>query len=920
MNNHKFDPSLNILYRRHQQLDALFAPKSVAVIGATSREGSVGRTLLWNLMRSPFGGMIYPVNAKHSSILGVKAYASVAALPETPDLAVIVTPAKTVPAIIKECADRGVPTAVIISAGFRELGQEGILREEEIMRYAKEGKMRIIGPNCLGVMNPVSGLNATFAADMALSGNIAFISQSGALCTAVLDWSLTEKVGFSSFVSIGSMMDVNWGDLINYFGNDPHTKSILIYMESIGDPRSFLSASKEVALSKPIILIKAGRTPESAKAAASHTGALSGSDEVLNAALRRVGVLRVNSIGELFSMADILSKQPLPKSPNLMIVTNAGGPGVIATDALVESGGKIAKLDAEKINELNGFLPAQWSRNNPVDILGDASAELYEKTVGCLIEDEGSDGLLVILTPQYMTDATEAARRLKGFAKGHNKPFFASWMGAAAVKEGAEILTNAGIPTFEYPDAACQAFSNMWNYSYNLKGIYETPSGHENVTDELAYSKKKASVALIFKAAIAEGRYILTEYESKKVLEIYDIPVVRTKVAKTPKEALAVAEEIGFPVVLKLFSNTITHKSDVGGVKLNLNNVEAVKTAFLEIQESVAKKAGAEHFQGVTVQNMIKLEGYELILGSSSDPEFGPVLLFGSGGQLVEVFKDSALALPPLNSTLARRMMERTRIYEALKGVRGRERVDLRHLETILVHFSNMILEHDIISEFDINPLLVSDDRIIALDARIVLRDDRKEKAIRPAIRPYPSRYIEKWESKDKRTLWIRPIRPEDETLLSCFYKDLSERSVLQRYLKVLHYDQLIAHERLAKICFSDYDREISLVAEWVSEHGKPEIVALGRLTKVAGTDEATFALLVQDKWHGKGLGTKMLQMLLQIAKDEKVSAVVAQMLPENAQMQKMCKNVGFSLENRGNIVFASFIPKQSEESDFQQL
>jgi acetyltransferase len=896
MKEYAYDSSLNILYRKQRQLDSIFAPKSVAVIGATERENSVGRTILWNLLRSPFGGRLYPVNPKRKEVLGLPAYPSVLDIPEKIDLAVIVTPAQTVPEVIAECVEGNIPSAIIISAGFRELGEPGILLENEIMKHAKRGKMRIIGPNCLGVMNPLTGLNATFAADMALKGNVAFISQSGALCTAVLDWSLKEKVGFSSFLSIGTMMDVNWGDLITYLGSDPNTHSILIYMESVGDPRSFLSAAREVALSKPIILIKAGITEESAKAATSHTGSMAGSNEVLNAALRRVGVLRVDTISDLFSMAEILSKQPRPKGPHLSIITNAGGPGVIATDALIQSGGKLATLTPQVIETFNRFLPKEWSHNNPIDILGDASPDLYAKALDVAIQDPSTDGILVILTPQYMTHPTKTAERLKPYAKSADKPILTSWMGGSSVAEGARLLIDYEIPCFEFPDVACKTFGYMWSHSDNLKALYQTPTLYEEENERLKEEKRQQEIQKIFDELRNEQRSLLTEYEAKKVLQAYGIPTAVTEIAKTQKEAVLWAEKMGFPVVLKLFSQTITHKSDVGGVKLNLNNQEAVERAYVEIFESVKKILGEIHFQGVTVQPMIPIDSgsYELILGSSVDPEFGPVLLFGTGGQLVEVFKDSALSLPPLNSTLAKRMMERTKIYEALKGVRGRKAVALAELERVLVRFSNLISEHPEIKECDINPLLVNPHQIIALDARILLHEGTHRSTL--AIRPYPIQYVQEWKLKDQTPVIIRPIRPEDEPLMIDFFKDLSKRTVFQRFLQEMNYDQLVAKERLIRLCFTDYDREIALVFEHKSKEGKKEILALGRLTKLALSDEASFALLVKDSWQRKGIGFRLLQLLIEIAKNEGVKKIIASMCPENEEMRKICEKMGFAL------------------------
>src|SRR5271167_2765877 len=598
-NSIKVDPSSDVYRSESSPLDPLFLPQSVAVVGASERPGSVGRSVLWNLLSSPFGGTVFPVNSKRTNVLGIKAYPGLRDLPDKVDLIVVSTPADTVPDIIAEAVELGIPAAIVISAGFKETGEHGQELERQIARTIR-GKMRLVGPNCLGVMNPVGGLNATFASAMARPGNVAFISQSGALCTAVLDWSLREMVGFSGFVSVGSMLDVDWGDLIDYFGHDPRTHSIVIYMESVGDARSFLSAAREVSLSKPVIVIKVGRTAAAAKAAASHTGSLTGSDEVLEAAFRRVGVLRVNSIADIFYMSEVLAKQPLPRGPRLAILTNAGGPGVLATDTLISLGGQLAELSPETMAAYNSFLPAPWSHNNPIDILGDAEPERYAKALEIASKDPGIDGMLVVLTPQDMTNPTQIAEKLKPYAKGFGKPVLASWMGGAEVAAGEQILNQAGIPTFQFPDSAVRAFNYMWRYSYNLKGIYETPTMPQHADALLQRGKAER----IIRDARQAGRTILTEYESKLLLKAYDIPTVETRVAITEQEAVQAAAEIGYPVVLKVYSFTITHKTDVGGVHLNLGDANEVKTAFQAIKQSVTEKAGAEHFQGVTVQPM----------------------------------------------------------------------------------------------------------------------------------------------------------------------------------------------------------------------------------------------------------------------------------------------------------------------------
>jgi acetyltransferase len=882
------DPAHDVLRSERQPLDDIFKPKSVALIGASERAGSVGRNVLWNLLSTPFGGTVYPVNPKRENVLGIRAYKSLGDLPERPDLVVVTTPAPSVPGLIKEAVDIGVPAAIVISAGFKEIGEQGKEYERQI-KEAISGRMRLIGPNCLGVMNPVTGMNATFAQTVARPGNLAFISQSGALCTAVLDWSLQEMVGFSAFVSIGSMLDVDWGDLITYFGNDTRTTSIVIYMESIGDPRSFLSAAREVSLVKPIIVIKAGRTAAAAKAAASHTGSLTGSDAVLDAAFRRSGVLRVDTIGDIFHMSEVLAKQPRPAGPRLCIVTNAGGPGVLATDALVQGGGELADLSSDTIESFNKILPDAWSHNNPVDILGDAEPERYSKSLEIAAQDENIDGMLVIMTPQGMTDPTRIAENLKPYAQSLGKPVLASWMGGTQVTAGEEILNRAGIPTFPFPDAAAQAFNYMWKYAYNLKGLYETPNA--SVTD-VNIDRKKASD--IISHVRKTGRTILTEFESKELLKAYGIPVTETRIAASADAAVKAAEEIGFPVVLKLHSETITHKTDVGGVQLNLRNAESVRAAYNGIEKSVREKAGEGHFLGVTVQPMAKLDGYEVILGSSLDAQFGPVLLFGSGGQLVEVYKDSALGLPPLNSTLARRMMEQTKIYKALKGVRGRKPVDMAALEDLMVRFSQLIVEQPWIKELDINPLLASPERLLALDARVVVHGPEmtEDKLPKTAIRPYPIQYMGEWKAKDNTEFAIRPIRPEDEPAIVEFHKNLSERTVTMRYFQPLGLSQRTAHERLTRICFIDYDREMALVAE----NKRGEIVAVARMSKEHGTKSAEIAIIIRDEFHHKGLGTELMKRNLEIAKNEGLSRVFCNMLAENGDMAAICKKLGFEV------------------------
>jgi acetyltransferase len=787
--------------------------------------------------------------------------------------------------------------AIILSAGFKESGEAGRERERQVLELARRGNMRILGPNCMGVMSPGTGLNATFAPTMARQGSVAFLSQSGALCCSVLDWSLREKVGFSAMVSVGSMVDVGWADLIDYFGQDGRTNAIVIYMESLDDPRGFLSAAQEVARRKPVIVIKSGRSDAAVRATLSHTGVLAGDDEVLDAVFRRAGILRVHNISDVFYMAELLSRQPLPKGPRLTILTNAGGPGVLATDALVVNGGEVAELGPETITALDAILPEHWSHGNPVDILGDADADRYARAVEICAKDPNSDGLLVVLTPQAMTKPTEIASQLQPYAK-LGKPIIASWMGGSQVAEGEHILNDAGIPTFPYSDTGARAFQYMWQYSRNIQEIYETPSLPPDTPEE---ASRRERARRVIDAARKNGRTILTEHEAKGVLAAYGIPVVETKVARSEDEAVRVAEEIGYPVVIKLHSESITHKSDVGGVSLNLFDEEAVRTAYKAVQTSVTEKAGAAHFQGVSVQPMIRHNGYELIVGSATDPQFGPVLLFGSGGQLVEVYRDRSLALPPLNTTLARRLMEQTRVFKALTGTRGRKSVDLQALEGVLVRFSQLVVDQRWIKEIDINPLIAGGSELLALDARVVLHDPAtpEDKLPRSVIRPYPDQYVSQWTMKDGTTMIIRPIRPEDEPMMVEFHQGLSDYSVYMRYFTAMKLSQRVSHERLTRVCFIDYDRELALVGEIRDPVTlQKRIIGVARIVRLRNNpQEGEFALIVHDAFQHRGIGRQLLSRLIDVAKEEKLMALRGAIMPDNPDMQRLCERAGFQLE-----------------------
>ena len=876
-------------------LDAIFRPRAVAVIGASDKGGSVGRAILWNLISSPFGGTVYAINPRRRNVLGIKAYRNIGEIPEPVDLAMVLTPAPTVPGLIDKCAAAGVKAAIIISAGFAETGASGRALEEQIRERSGPGRIRIIGPNSLGVMNPVIGLNAAFATRIAKRGTVGFISQSGAVCAAILDWSLHVNVGFSAFVSFGSMVDVDWPDLIYYLGNDRNTKSIVLYVQTIGAARSFLSAVREVAMTKPIILIKPGRTDpaaEAAKATAYYTPSEACNDEVFSAAIRRSGVLRVDDIESLFAMADVLGKQPRPRGPRLAIVSNAAGPGILATDALIADGGELATLAPDSIAALDAFLPPYWNHANPVDILADADPERYARGLETVLNDPGTDGVLVVLTPQVMTDPTGTAQRIAHIAESADKPIIASWMGGEAVEEGANILNRHRIPAFPYPDAAARIFNAMWRYSYNIRGLYETatPDVEEDVVDN-------ATAARIIAAARAEGRTELGEYVSKQVLAACGIPVVATRVAESEDEAVRMAGAIGYPVAMTYNYKPFKRRRGEA-IYLNLANEADVRRAFQALREGIEGLPRGAPIS-VAIRAVLKAGGYRVVFASSIDPHFGPVITFGSGGPLGDLFRDRALALPPLNTTLARRTLEQTRIYTALRGMQDFKPVDTAALERLLVRFSQLVVEHRWIREIDINPFLVSADQMVALDARITLFDPDvgEDQLPRLAIRPYPGEYFATCTLKNGEEIVLRPIRPEDEAMMVTFHESLSGDTVYYRYLQQLALDERIKHERLAEICFCDYDRAMALIA--VGKDPQTDgrrILAVARLVKLHEGGDADFAIVVRDDCQGVGLGMEMMRQLIHVARTEGVRRLVGIILPDNRPMLRMCAKLGFTL------------------------
>ncbi|HVP92363.1 MAG TPA: bifunctional acetate--CoA ligase family protein/GNAT family N-acetyltransferase [Acidobacteriota bacterium] len=877
-------------------LDKIFNPESVAIIGASDEEGTVGYALMKNFKELGFEGKIYPVNIRKSEILGIKAYPNIEYITESIDLAVIATPAKTVPDIVEQCGKAGIKGIVIISAGFKEIGAEGKALEDRILEIKRKYDLRIIGPNCLGVIRPSIKLNATFISRMPKAGNIAFISQSGALGSAILDLAIHENIGFSNFVSIGSMIDVDFGDLIDYFGTDPKTRSILMYIEGLTDARKFMSAARHFARTKPIIVVKAGKYSESAKAAASHTGSLTGEDMIYDAAFKRAGIVRVDEIEDLFNAAEVLGLQPLPKGPNLAIITNAGGPGVMATDALIARGGKLAKLSQKTIETLNSLLPHYWSRGNPIDILGDAKADRYRAVVEACLNDENVDGILIIYTAQAVAEPVEIARSIVELTKSRvyqNKTILTSFMGFGAVEEANSIFNQNSIPTCSTPEQAIKTYLYMVQYKRNIELLYETPE--ELPVDAVP---PKHPITVIMRNAAVENRELLNEAEAKKLLEYYEFPVVKTAVAKTADEAVSLASLIGYPVVLKILSPQIVHKTEAGGIALDITNEAEVRTAFECIIQKAKQYDPNAEILGVTVQPMIKKRGYEVIIGAKTDPLFGPVILFGMGGVGVELFKDFAIGLPPLNQTLVRRIMEETRVYQLLKGYRNVPPANIKLLEEIMVRFSQMLVDFPQLKEVDINPLFIDENEAFAFDARIVIDKQRVFQKFEPhqhlVISPYPKKYETFWKLRDGRTVLLRPIKPEDEPLWLEMFQNFSEESIRYRFFQII---KDTPHEVRVRYCNIDYDREMAIVAE-LDESGHRKILGVVRVGLEPDRKSGEIAFIVADPWQGFGLGTKMVDHMIDVCKDMGVETLYAIMLPDNMRAINLMKKMGFTIKH----------------------
>ena len=886
-------------------LDSIFAPKRIAIVGASDTPTSVGYTILKKLVGSGFDGVIYPVNPRRESVQGIHAYPDVKSLPRPADLAVICTPAGTVPGIVEDCGEMGTMGIIIISAGFREIGEEGKQLEAEVeaIRRKYEG-MRILGPNCLGVIVPPLSMNVSFADAMPGPGRVAVISQSGALCTSILDWAIEKGIGFSYFVSIGNMLDISFDDLIDYFGQDPNTDSIILYVESITNAREFMSATRGFSRTKPIVAYKSGRFAESAQAAASHTGAMAGADDVYDAAFMRAGVERVIEIDDIFECAALLAGSKLPRGPRLAIVTNAGGPGVMATDSLIARDGRLAVLKDKTVSKLNDVLPAFWSHGNPVDVLGDAPPERLAEATKITIKDPNVDAVLVVLTPQAMTDPTGTAREIGRIAKDAKKPILAAWMGGFAVREGIQILNTSGTPTYTTPDQAVQAFMHLVNYQRNLEILYETP---KNVHVEFTIDRFKIREQLepLFKKAGGDGQnYIFSEIETKRLLEAYGIPVTLPWVAESPETAVQHAEAIGYPVVMKIHSPDITHKTDVGGVVLNLSSNEEVTDAYRTMIKTVSKKVPDARIDGVTIQRMFAAKDrFEMIMGAKKDVTFGSVIMVGMGGVAAEVFRDRALGLPPLNESLARRMLESLKSWPLLVGYRGKPGVDLNRLIETIIRFSYLVADFPEIAELDANPLMVTESEVVAVDGRVVVDSRIAGPDIEPyshlAIRPYPEEYVRPAALKDGAKVLLRPIKPEDEPMWRELFETFSEETIRFRFT---HPVKEITRDMITRYCFIDYDREIGIVLE-MTENGTEKLIGVGRLIIDTGHNTAQFVAAVGDPWQGRGAGSLLIDYCIRIARYRGIHRIGTKMLPDNEVAIKTLGKRGFVLEEDGDII-----------------
>ncbi len=874
-------------------LQKIFRPQRIAVIGVSNDPNSVGGIVLKNIVSGGFNGVVYPVNPKHEAVMGIQCYKDVKSLPKVPDLAVICTNSKSVPGLIRECGEVGIRGIIIISAGFKEIGPEGKKLEEEVKSVvAGFEDMRVIGPNCLGIIVPGHNMNVSFASGMPKKGHVAFISQSGALCTSALDWAYEENIGFSYFVSIGNTMDIGFGDLIDFFGQDPNTRSIVLYIEAVSKARQFMTAARAFARKKPIIVYKAGRFPESAAAAASHTGAMAAEDAIYDAVFERAGIGRVYDIGDIFNFTELMAQRNIPKGAKLAIVTNAGGPGVMATDALIAMDGKLTTLSDDTMKKLNDYLPPFWSHGNPVDVLGDAPPERFAKATQFVLEDPNVDAVLVILTPQAMTNPTATATEITKLTEHTAKPIMAAWLGGQSMREGISVFNKHGMATYDTPEAAIRAFMTLARYSRNLESLFETPKDFP-----VTFTLDREKVRKEFVEKYFQSDRILSENISKALIAAYGIPTTQPQVAKSAIDAADIANKIGYPIVMKIHSPDITHKSDVGGVILNIKDEDGVWNNFKSMTRNIKEKMPDAKIEGVTIQPMVNMkDSIEMILGIKKDPIFGTVLLAGMGGIGAELFHDTKLGFPPLNERLARMMIEELKIYPLLKGYRGAPAKNIEKLIEVIIRLSYIAADYPEIVELDINPLLVSENDVVALDARIIIDKDLVGKDIPQfshlLIHPYPEKYTKPSKLIDDTPFLLRPIKPEDEPLWLALLASCSKESIYSRFRYNFHYD---AHEIATQFCFIDYAREIAIVAE-VQVDGQKQLMGVGRLIADLDHETVEYAVLIADAWQKKELGTMLTEYCIEIARQWNLKRVVAETTKDNQAMISVFKKLGFEV------------------------
>ena len=874
------------------EIKKIFNPETIALIGASEEEKTVGKIILENLLR-PKNRKIFAVNPKWKTILGLESYPTILEVPEKIDLAIIATPPPTVPEIVEECGKAEVEGMIIVSSGFREMGEEGKQLEKQIIDIRKRYGMRIVGPESLGIIRPNMDLNASLLAVTPERGNIAFVSQGGALGAAILDWAIDARIGFGTFSSLGSMIDIDFGDLIDFLGNDPYTRSIMLYMENVVNAKKFMSASRGFAHNKLIVVVKPGRFQEKSKPALSHTGALITRDRVYDAAFKRAGIVRIKEIADLFNTVRVLTSRHLPKGPRLAIITNVGWVGTMATDALREWGGELAKISDGTFEHLQSFLPPYWRKGNPIDVLWDADVERYVKALNLCLEVPEIDGVLMIYTPQNVAEPDELANAVVEIAQKAWKPIITAWMGGKAVQKGREILFENNIPTYETPEDAVKTYLYMYQYERNLESLYETPA--ELPIDQ---APPKNNLKALLRRAVKEGRTILNEEESKRFLINYGIPTISSRMAYNIEGAQSIAKFVGYPVVLKIVSPDITYKSDVGGVVMGVSSDERLSIEYDKLIKKVEKTAPHAKIQGISVQKMVEKIDYEIILGAKKDNDFGSVILFGMGGIGVQILRDFAISLTPLNQTLARRLMEETEVYKMLQGYRGKMPADLRQIEQIIVSFSNLISDFPEIAEVDVNPLAISEGKTYALDARIIIdknyiKENNPSQYPHLVITPYPTRYVTTWRLPDGTEATLRPIKPEDEPLGYELLTSLSPQTFKERFFQQA---RKITHEMLIRLCNIDYDREVALVAE-VREGSKRRFIGIGTLEIDPDFGSGEFSVVVHDDYQGKGLGYKLIDTLIGIAQEKGLEKFFGIVLTNNKKMISLCKKLGFLVE-----------------------